>query len=346
MAIVSLFDVSAFVYRGMSVKMYNTKYAENFPVGGLSYLMRRVARELVGGVHVALFMDSRTDRNVILPEYKSDRNSPDFAVANQLNALVDLCGICGIPVYKEDNCEADDLIASAAEYTSKIFDRVYVHSGDADLTHNIDYNVEFKSVDENVNSLTIENYRYGLYPGVELYPVTTSAYKTFTGCSSDHVGTFTSEKGFKGIDLYYSYCELLSKLPPNTAISFIKSKQPLDIFLKIQLRDGFLTEGDLTRLAPRIEVLFPRETKVKEFVAKKYDEVDIGKFIEILATMKDKEAMRILNAMKDVYPPDHLVEYFRTKAKDFRTGAFAADKSFSFDSGSTTLQEVNLRNYF
>lgn len=344
MAIIALYDVSAYIHRGMAVKEYADATYYNFPIGGLKFLLNRVASDLWGGTQVCLLFDSPTNRKVIFPAYKSNRPQVDYQVRAQLDVLMDICTDCGIPFYKEDNFEADDLIFNASEYFSKDFNRVIIKGDDMDLAHNIERNVDLEPISKDGVTLNISSYQYGVMMGKKIMHNTISAYKVFTGCNSDTVPSFTSEKGIKGEVLYAGFCKLLNSISGLTS-QLSKSPKALRIFLNQEFRAGRLTATDMEELEARIGVIYPWSLpEGYTFEAKNRLALNLVELSKVLTVFGDYGGLKsiMMGRSKSV---EGLKEYFSEKGKSLRSGAFAADNRISLQQNSVEFSEVNLRDY-
>lgn len=347
MAVVSLHDVYSYIHRGMAIGEYENKYFEGFPVGGLKFLFSRLTASLGSGESIALFLDSPTDRGTIYPGYKSGRSNPDHRIGAQIRALEHMCEWAGIPIYKEPNMEADDLIASAAEKLAGPTSRVKIYSTDMDLAHSVDPYVSFETLSRDVNSVTWDNFSYAVEMGKRLFPNTLSAYKVFTGCKSDKIKPFVSEGSVKGEVFYRGFCKMLADIP-NVIPSLTRHPKALRIFINGQGREMGLTDKDITDLEARIEVVYPRKSTIEDFKAKNRLDLDMDGYHRILSVTKDRESLKsqFLRKPHFAFMPEEDISYFHKMAADLRTGAFAADNKFSLDRKVEDFEELNLRSYF
>lgn len=86
--------------------------------------------------YLAVCMDV-SDRTVFRvdldPEYKANRDSPPESLTTQADHIVDLVGRLGIPIYRQEGFEADDLMATIAAILADESIDVYLVSRDKDL---------------------------------------------------------------------------------------------------------------------------------------------------------------------------------------------------------------------
>jgi hypothetical protein len=347
---VALHDVSPYIHRGAKSvrgpKAYSKIYVEGFPAGGLAYLFSRISYNLLNNRYeIILCMDSPTDRKLILPEYKANRDGFDLTVSAQIKLVQDLCGYVGIPVYKEENMEADDLVANAASQLKESRPKIIIHSNDMDLTHSVDYNVEFFPLDESANLVDLQNFSQAISPEETVLPVTVSAYKVFTGCSSDGIKTFTSETGHLGKSLYRKFCQIIGGIP-NISIETLRSKEALVKFLDFLLAKSVITAADREMLGKRADVIFPRKSVTQNFVPKGVGDVNVKRLAELLSMFKQSPMAFSISRTDNITPSEEMVNLFREKFRELSSGAFAVDNSFSFDSGSSIDTTMNVRDYY
>src|SRR5690606_24046852 len=117
--------------------------------------------------------------------------------------------------------------------------------------------------------------------GKKILPNTLSAYKVFTGCKSDKIPSFVSEKGVSGEVFYQRFCDfLISNLNPYS-IKVSKDRRSLQIFLNT-IKDE-LTPKDLEFLDRNIELVYPRLDSSMNFSAANRTNVDLESFAKILS---------------------------------------------------------------
>ena len=342
--IAHLFDVSSFVYTGMSpgATQYNTVKMQGFPVGGMKYFLRYMLAPLVRtGGEVAVFFDSKTDRKTKYSSYKSGRDhSPEIHA--QVEELYDSLMRVGIPCYKVDGYEADDLIFSAVEQFKLTHSRVYIYSSDYDLTHNVDSTVQFFAANSNVNNVTLSNFDYSVVKGKKILPNTISAYKVFTGCDSDGVPSFISEGGISGEIYYDRFCKyLLDNLNPYS-IAVSRDPRALKIFIYQEVKQE-LTEKDISDLTARIDVIYPRKAEM-EFTTASKAEVDMVGLSKLLTICHEYQGLKLIR-MPQYEVSEKEAEYFRTKARQLYTGEYAADRALKLEEFSVKSEALNVRSF-
>jgi DNA polymerase I len=140
---VILIDSMAYIFRAYYSRRDGERLGpEGQPTGAsfgfLDFLLRLITRE--NPSHIAAVFDSgpKSFRNEIFPDYKANRDAtpedllPQFAQCEALAAAV------GLPVFKLENHEADDLLATLAVLCSAEGREVKIISGDKDLAQLVD----------------------------------------------------------------------------------------------------------------------------------------------------------------------------------------------------------------
>lgn len=102
------------------------------------YLLDAVARFKPTHVVCAFDMGSKTFRNDIYPEYKSNREAPPAELKPQFDELWKLVEAFNIPCIGIEGYEADDLIGSMAKHYSTEGIKVNILTGDGDTLQLID----------------------------------------------------------------------------------------------------------------------------------------------------------------------------------------------------------------
>lgn len=77
--------------------------------------------------------DSSTRRAAIYPEYKAHRDAAPEDLPPQVERIVEIMGLLGIPIFRQEGYEADDLIATIAAKVSGDEVETYIVSRDKDL---------------------------------------------------------------------------------------------------------------------------------------------------------------------------------------------------------------------
>jgi hypothetical protein len=209
----------------------------------------------------------------------------------------------------------------------------------------VDYNVEFFPLDESANLVDLQNFSQAISPEETVLPVTVSAYKVFTGCSSDGIKTFTSETGHLGKSLYRKFCQIIGGIP-NISIETLRSKEALVKFLDFLLAKSVITAADREMLGKRADVIFPRKSVTQNFVPKGVGDVNVKRLAELLSMFKQSPMAFSISRTDNITPSEEMVNLFREKFRELSSGAFAVDNSFSFDSGSSIDTTMNVRDYY
>lgn len=249
-----IIDVSPFVYAGIRRPGLDKDYYKNIPVGGLEYLIRMMMSELSAYRDIAFCFDSRSFRKDIDGLYKSDRIS-DPGVRVQIDIFKEFLEVAGIPFFKADDFEADDLVYSVTQhykYRQPIYSNIYIWGNDYDLLHNIDDEevVQFKAMSSLVKD--IDRYNYGtLYNGDLLFN-TKTIRNVFLG-DGDYKKSLELECGLKGRQLYNLYKDLVRKFGFNGQKS--RDRKILETFLS---KLPQLTENDRKQLNTRMDIFYPK----------------------------------------------------------------------------------------
>lgn len=337
--VLSLLDVSAYIYTGMNSSTYSNYKVQGYPVGGIKYFVRHFTPLLVGMNDFAVMFDSSSFRKGLMPGYKSGRTG-SHEVSSQLETLYGLLMRANIPCYKQKGYEADDLIFTAVE-KSRDYNSIVVHSADYDITHNVDEIVSFEAVNGNVNNVNLGNFMYSVKKGVKILPGTISPYKVFTGDTSDNIPTFFSETGIKGSVLYQRFCDYLQENVKPYNIKVARDKRALLVFLNSIKSE--LTQNDLNELSTRIEVVYPAMVDM-DFKPANRTAVDLGEYAKILSICGEMQGLRLIGRQKYEMTSDD-IETFSRKARELRTGEFAADRAMDIRTPDINAEVINMREF-
>jgi hypothetical protein len=338
--LLSLHDVSPYIYTGMTTDKYADFNIQGFPMGGIKYFLNAFgATSLRGGGDFAFFFDSSTDRKSLLPSYKSGRNS-NPAVYAQLDFLYDYLMSIGIPCYKVDGFEADDLIFSAVEYNRDKYSAMKVFSADKDLMHNVDRAVRFEAVNSNVNSVTAMNFSEAVIRGKSILLNTLSAHKVFCGDTSDKVPALPE----RGEQLYNRFCTFLTENSPNGYVdpALARHVQALQIFLNAI--DSELTAKEKEHLSVNIQVVYPRKAEGIDFYGLSAVDSDRDGIAKLMSICYEFAPLKILGKPQFTLTPED-IEMFKDKARTLRTGEYAADRSISFESDFVAYESFSMRSF-
>lgn len=330
--VVSLHDVSPYMYTGMSSSEYSKVSYSGFPLGGIKYFLHHLGTHIASREDYAFFFDSASFRKRLLPGYKSGRlSNPEVNL--QLNLLYDVLVRCGFACYKVDKYEADDLIFSAVEQFRRQYSAVDIYSADYDLTHNVDGIVSFMAVNGNVNNVKSSNFSNSVVRGEHIMMNTVSAHKTFFGCTSDKIQPFKSDS-ITNRELYDGFCLFLqevskSSMPPP---ALGRDKRALLLYLRDRVSPKISSE-EMEDLLTRVEVVYPAKYDEVEFKAVNRLNLEKSGLLElagILTICKEYSTLKLLG-LEPIPPSKADEEFFRGLANDLRTGAFAADRGLPLD---------------
>lgn len=320
----NVFDVSAFVYKGTTSQNYGTRTYYGYPVGGIHYLMRYVATSLVQSDSVVLMFDGRNNfRRSVYLDYKANRVC-NPAVASQIESLWDGLSASGIPCYKRDGYEADDLISWCVNSVKDDFSEVLIYGNDKDLIHNVQSKVSFRSIAVGTNNISVANFPYSIYAGENIPFNFMSVYKVFNGCKSDNVKPFVSENGVKGRDIYQYYLDMFEKC--NVPFTYQNTTNPILLTRFIDKLN--LSDRDKDELKKRIKVIFPAENPGMTFDTKNVFTLKKDALRKFLTQYNDVETLRCLEYSKYTLDEEDK-DIIKKKARDLDTGAYAVDRNLS-----------------
>lgn len=191
-----LIDCSSFIHAG-AVNKYSYidgGVVEDFdgyrnriiPTGGISYIFTRLLSFLNDKQHDFIFACDRNPliKKQMLPSYKSNRtHARDIEVQKQVAEYI--LRDCGFNVIACDDYEADDIIFTAVQAYRKMYDHIFIHTGDSDLYFLVRDNVSVIGSNSRAKDVTLENYPYTVKKN-EVVPYNSSTFlKILTGDRSD-----------------------------------------------------------------------------------------------------------------------------------------------------------------
>lgn len=184
-ATVTLVDAMAYIFRA-----YYSQHPRSGPAGQptnasfgfLDFLLRLIVRE--NPSHLAIVFDSgpRSFRNSLYADYKANREAAPDDLLPQFAQCEQLAEALGLPVFKVENHEADDVLASLACRCSGAGHDVRIISGDKDLAQLVDERV---SIHDPARSKRFTVRTVPKHFGVE--PGQMVDYLALTGDASDNV---------------------------------------------------------------------------------------------------------------------------------------------------------------
>lgn len=182
---VTLVDAMAYIFRS-----YYSQGERRGPAGQptgasfgfLDFLLRLAARE--NPSHVGIVFDSgpKTFRNDIFPDYKANREAAPEDLVPQFAQCEELAAALGMRVFKVENHEADDVLATLATDCAAEGHEVRIISGDKDLAQLVTEHVSVHdpSRSKRFTVRTVPKH-FGVRPGQMV------DYLALTGDASDNV---------------------------------------------------------------------------------------------------------------------------------------------------------------
>lgn len=336
-----IFDVSGVVYYGTTGSVANSSAGmfRKFPIAGIKPLMTRLSMTLAEGDDVLLAFDGGTFRKELLPTYKGNRE-PNRSVGAQIDFLYDQLAKAGIPVVRVDGYEADDVIYWAVCENINKYDAITIHSNDHDVAHNVQCKVSMKPFSRDDAIITNANFEYTVQRGKKVRFNTISAYKVFTGCSSDNIPSFKIS-GRRGSMLYSDFLDFLDK---NKLFRYevVSSYKTLAIFIN---SCGLFSDTEKEVLYDRIRLVFPAEKPegvVLSPVGK--DSLDLVAISEILLMCRERTSVKNLGVTPfDL--PNSFLQLLDSYSQNLNSGAYSVDRdlevdpSYEMDSASFFLKE-------
>ena len=183
---VFIVDAMAYIFRAFFAGSSGGRSPDGVPTGAsfgfLDFLIRLLSRD--NPSHIAIVFDSgpRTFRNEIFPDYKANRDETPPDLLPQFEHCERLVAAMGMPVFKVDNYEADDVIASLAVLCSEAGHPVTIISGDKDLAQLVNEQVKVMDPARNKRfTLRTVPTHFGVRPDQMV------DYLALTGDASDNV---------------------------------------------------------------------------------------------------------------------------------------------------------------
>lgn len=129
-------DSMAYIFRSYySIPLFHSP--SGIPANGVYGFLRtllKIIKETKAQYFVAVFDSGpQSFRNEIYPDYKANRDAPPEDLIPQFEYCVKIAKALGISTFKEDNFEADDLIATLTRFAVSRRKKAVVITGDKDL---------------------------------------------------------------------------------------------------------------------------------------------------------------------------------------------------------------------
>ena len=273
-----IFDVSYLVHMG-SKSNYKSNTIMGLQCGGLIYLMEKVFTHLSRGSSVALAFDSAiTSKKETFAEYKATRTR-DMSIFVQNQMLLDFCTKMGIPVYKKDGMEADEMIFNIVRTNTVFYPTMDIYCHDADICCNILHD-GIRCVgcggDPLINT---ENYPYEIFKDTVIPYNSILPYIIIFGKKSNNIAPvrlecFTDNQTIFGD--FIAYCrknyEPSQWSDTQCALSWVLSKS------------SKLPKNDSKELMRRIKMIYPRKDDTDKYIVP----------LDCKANLKKDEVVRFL----------------------------------------------------
>lgn len=333
-----IFDVSGIVYFGTTGTL--SYVYKGMQVSGIKALTGRLTAALAERADVVLAFDAHSFRKDLLDVYKGDR-IPNRYVGAQLDLLIEMLEKAGIPCYKFDGYEADDIIAWAAKQFRDAYVNTCIYSNDYDVAHNVQNKVYLKPIDNKSNIVTYRNFVSAVSRKDDIMFNTISAFKVFCGCTSDRVPPIKVSEGYTPISIYKRFCRFLQE---NGLATYEATSSPktLAIFANTV---GLFNDADKQEIYKRIQIIFPAskpdDVKIKPVCL---DSINKEAYSWLLAIGKDYQAAKSIG-IKTLSVPPEVDSYVKSIYDLVRTGAYSVDRnlevnpSYEVDSEMMFLKE-------
>ena len=330
---IEIFDVMSLINTGAKAPILKDKYVELMPVGGLRFLLRRLASSVMCLKDVILCFDSRSFRKDISKDYKSGRKKRfDPNVVAQANFLMEQLSRVGIPYVKVDGMEADDLIYTAVETYYNTTHKITIVSTDYDLVHNIDSNgkVTLESCNSVAISVNMSNAN-SINKGVCTMFNTQTPYKVFCGDSSDDIKAFVPSSGKPAKTYYENYCDMLLNANIDLNWKVTRNEDILKLYVNEYEKD--FTDEDRATLLKRIEIFYPKLVNVEIPLITKTT-LNKSNIIDLLRVIKDEDSLRNVGSYL-VPASDESIRELKRWGSRVSSGAYSVDNGMTvnaFDS--------------
>lgn len=285
----NVIDCSVFFHYGTK-STFNATY-KGIPTAGIYQLLSLIADLINTNQDIALCFDSRTNRKLLLPDYKSSRVG-DPKVSFQAKLTYEYLKDVFPNVYKAENFEADDLAYTIVQNEYRDAPAgISLITSDYDWCHNIDkYGlVELLPATENVCLVNCDNFSDVLSTDTVRIPNNAiTAYKTIFGDDD-----LSRNKRF--------YCNAASPEELFNAFKvFVKNKGYSDFDMRrkevmlefVTLFSSLFNNEELELFKKRIEVFYPRYCKALSRV--KYNSINKNALVDLISITGCKSIARKL----------------------------------------------------
>ena len=334
--VLNILDANSFLHTAYNVPELNSLVVRNCPVGGLTYISRKISYLLNRGESVLVAFDSKTNRKITFPEYKKSRKRvPEVSL--QSEALYKFLSNSNVCCVKINGLEADDIIYNVVEKELGNYDAINIFSSDYDLCHNVRAGkVNFFSVNRNVLNVTGSNFSEVLSTIDVRVPFNTiTAKKVFMGDSSDNISSFSANNGKTGRKLY---CEFID-------LAFSNGVLPYEILRSRELIETLapfmgLYEEDIKNVKSRCDLFYPI-VKDFDYTISTKGNIDLGYYSGYVKSIKDMDSCRTLKYFGSSNPSvdEELFQY----GNSFSSGEYHVDNNYSLTDFSFTDSDVFIR---
>lgn len=326
MVYLDIIDVNSVLHSAHNVENVSKERVCGCPNGALITLFRKIAYLLSVDHHVICAFDSKTDRSTILPDYKANRSKvPEVILQSELayNLLSEL----NISCVKVNGFEADDLIYSICEKYDMKVPRIYIHSSDKDLAHNItNSRVEILSTNSNSFNIYYSNFvEVFAEPDYRTPLNMVTLKKVFTGDSSDNIKAFKSHKGISGKKMFKQILDAVDSY--GVYDPYLNRTQD---FAEIMFDAVGIDEVDKDELRKRMQVFYPRQVDPSELIEPvSIDSINVNYLGSVLRSIRCFEGLRSLRVSSSVSPNTKVNEMLMDYGKKFKSGEFHVDRNLS-----------------
>lgn len=258
-----IFDVSPMLYagqKGLSKSGYNASantLSNGIPIGGIRYTLRRAVTDLYRGYDVLFVFDSKTDKNKFYDGYKSNRTrDPDIYIQQMM--FEDIVRNCNLPYLKQDNFEADDLVAYAMSQIKYEYTKIAIVTSDMDLAANIcTSGTTLLGASSSIPEINKDNFAQTVKSNCIIEYNMILPYYMFFGKPSNNVKPFKDKAtNMRLLSDFGTFCR--NNNIPEGQRSLIN---PFAQWLQYLNTNALLSDDDISELLHRTQYIYPRMVK-------------------------------------------------------------------------------------
>lgn len=180
-----LIDGSSFIFRAFYA-VRNLTSPTGMPTNaiyGVINMLKQMQKKYTTPYWVCVFdAKGKTFRDDIYPEYKSNRKATPDELVQQIPYILELVTDLGIPVIVQEGVEADDVIATIAQYYARQNYQIHIATGDKDFAQIVNDNITL------INTMTDEKLdRTGVIDKFGVTPEQIIDYLSLIGDTADGV---------------------------------------------------------------------------------------------------------------------------------------------------------------